>query len=246
MTFGGHIDYLWSEGANYASGTEINYMPDKSQSYDYHYYQYRRPNRTSLFHKDRLFNMKSCCGLQIPFTARTLPFGYRKYAFQRAQFVIWLRVVITIVVNWQIGTVSDRRLQTLERFTVTLIANGKRQLHHVTNCKFSLKPGFCLHCFYLRISSSLVLVLSVTIVLDCFHLLIFYFEKFSTKVCRKRHTKSLYWRIQGWGLGTWAPPLIQTKPKPTGLRENNIFRAGPPLFSGHFPKVRTGRPDQLI
>ena len=75
MTFGGHIDYLWSEGANYVRETEINYMPDKSWSYDYPYYQYIRPKRTNLFHKDRLFNMKSCCGLQIPFREGSLSFG---------------------------------------------------------------------------------------------------------------------------------------------------------------------------
>ena len=43
-----------------------------------------------------------------------------------------------------------------------------------------------------------MLVLSVTIVLDCFYLRIFYFEKFSTKVYRKRYNNSPYWRI-GFG-----------------------------------------------
>ena len=57
-------------------GTQINYMRQKSC--DSHYYQYTRPNRTNLFHKEKLFNMKSCGGLQIPFTVRTLPFGPRK------------------------------------------------------------------------------------------------------------------------------------------------------------------------
>ena len=33
--------------------------------------QYTRPNRTNLFQKERFFNIKSCCGLQIPFTAHT-------------------------------------------------------------------------------------------------------------------------------------------------------------------------------
>ena len=54
--------------------TDTNYMPDtgaRHKSCDYHYYKYTRPNRTNLFHKERLFHMKSCCGLQIPFTART-------------------------------------------------------------------------------------------------------------------------------------------------------------------------------
>ena len=49
--------------------------------------------------------MKSCCGLQIPFTALTLPFGQRKGAFyfQRGQFVIWPRVVIIIGVREFMG-----------------------------------------------------------------------------------------------------------------------------------------------
>ena len=67
-------------------------------SCDHHHYQYTRSNRTNLFHKERLLNMKSsCCGLQIPFTAQTLSFGPRKRAFQRGQFVIWPHVVIIII-----------------------------------------------------------------------------------------------------------------------------------------------------
>ena len=57
-------------------GTQIKYM--RRKSCDYHYHQYTRPNRTNLFHKGKLFNMKSCGGLQIPFTVRTMPFGPRK------------------------------------------------------------------------------------------------------------------------------------------------------------------------
>ena len=69
-----------SEGANDAT-RDTNKLYARQKSCDYHYYQYTRPNRTNLFHKERLFNMKSCCGLQIPFTARTSPFGPRKGAF---------------------------------------------------------------------------------------------------------------------------------------------------------------------
>ena len=80
-----------SEGANDVT-TETNKLYARQKSCDdYYYYQYTRPNRTNLFHKERLFNMKSCCGLQIPFTARTLPFAPRKGAFWRGQFVIWRR-----------------------------------------------------------------------------------------------------------------------------------------------------------
>ena len=54
----------------------------QQRSCDYHYYQYTRPNRANVFHKERLFNMKSCCGLQIPFTDCTLPFGPQKMRFR--------------------------------------------------------------------------------------------------------------------------------------------------------------------
>ena len=54
-------------------------------------------------------------------------------------------------------------------------------LYHVT--KFSPYFSFNVYCFYTKISSFMP-VLSKRIVLDCFYLLIFYFEKFSTDVCR--------------------------------------------------------------
>ena len=69
-----------SKGANDAT-RDTNKLYARQRSCDYHYYQYTRPNRTNVFHKERLFNMKSCCGLQIPFTDCTLPFGSRKKAF---------------------------------------------------------------------------------------------------------------------------------------------------------------------
>ena len=53
-------------------------------------------------------------------------------------------------------------------------------LYHVT--KFSPYFSFTVYCFYTKISSFMP-VLSKRIVLDCFYLLIFYFEKFSTDVC---------------------------------------------------------------
>ena len=40
-----------------------------------------KPNRTNLIHIERLFNKKSRSGLQIPFTASTLPFSQKKGAF---------------------------------------------------------------------------------------------------------------------------------------------------------------------
>ena len=43
--------------------------------------------------------------------------------------------------------------------------------------------AFTVYCFYTKITS-LMPVLSTRIVLDCFYLLIFYSEKFSTDVCR--------------------------------------------------------------
>ena len=43
--------------------------------------------------------------------------------------------------------------------------------------------SFTVYCFYTKITS-LMPVMSTRIVLDCFYLLIFYSEKFSTDVCR--------------------------------------------------------------
>ena len=54
-------------------------------------------------------------------------------------------------------------------------------LQHVT--KFSPYFSFTVYCFYTKIDSFMP-VLSLRIVLDCFYVLIFYFEKFSTHVCR--------------------------------------------------------------
>ena len=69
-----------SEGANDATrGTNKLYA--RQRSCDYHYYKYTRPNRTNVFHKEKLFDKKSCCGFQIPFTDCTSPFGPRKGAF---------------------------------------------------------------------------------------------------------------------------------------------------------------------
>ena len=66
-----------------------------------------------------------------------------------------------------------------ERLRFTFTANVN--LYHVT--KFSPYFSFTVYCFYTKISSFMP-VFSTRIVLDCFYLLIFYFEKFSTEVCR--------------------------------------------------------------
>ena len=54
-------------------------------------------------------------------------------------------------------------------------------LYHVT--KFSPYFSFTVYCFYTKIRS-FTPALSIRIALDCFYLLIFYSEKFSTDVCR--------------------------------------------------------------
>ena len=59
------------------------------------------------------------------------------------------------------------------RFTFT------PNLYHVT--KFSSYFPFTLYCFYTKISS-FMLDLTIGIVRDCFYMLIFYSEKFSTSV----------------------------------------------------------------
>ena len=67
-------------GARVHATRDTNKLYARQKSCDYHYYQYIRQNRTNLFHGGRMSNMKSSCGLQIPFTARTLPFGPRERA----------------------------------------------------------------------------------------------------------------------------------------------------------------------
>ena len=44
-----------SEGANDAM-RDTNNLYDEQKSFDYHYYQYTRPNRTNSLNKKKLFN----------------------------------------------------------------------------------------------------------------------------------------------------------------------------------------------
>ena len=76
---------------------------------------------------------------------------------------------------------AEVRTFTLERLRFTFAPNDKNvNLYHMT--KFSPYFPFTVYCFYTKISSFMP-VLSLRIVLDCFYLVIFYSEKFSTDVC---------------------------------------------------------------
>ena len=76
--------FLARSGANDATrGSNKLYSRQKSR--DYHYYQYTRPIRTNVFHKEDCLNMKSLCGLQIPFTAQ--PFSADKLGYLMTQIV---------------------------------------------------------------------------------------------------------------------------------------------------------------
>ena len=70
-----------SEGANDAT-RDTNKLYARQKLCDYHYYQYIRPTRTNLFHKGRMFNMKSSCGLQIPFTPALCRLARKKECFR--------------------------------------------------------------------------------------------------------------------------------------------------------------------
>ena len=66
-------------------------------------------------------------------------------------------------------------------FDSRLRQTANLNLYHVT--KFPpLFQSFTVYCFYRKISS-FITALSKKIVLDCFYLLIFHSEKFSTDVC---------------------------------------------------------------
>ena len=102
MTFVRHIVYLWPEQHHLRpsrarvqmtlQGAQKNYLPNKSHVIIIIINAQGQIIQIgeNVFQQERLFNMKSCCRQQIPFTAHTLPFR----AFQRGQFVIWPRVVI--------------------------------------------------------------------------------------------------------------------------------------------------------
>ena len=52
MTFGGHIV---ARVASFAPEL-TNKLYARQKSFDYHYYQHTRPNRTNSFHKKKSFN----------------------------------------------------------------------------------------------------------------------------------------------------------------------------------------------
>ena len=83
------------------------------------------------------------------------------------------------------GEVCPRLLRSVERlgfkFTFTFTPNSRREF--VPRDQVSPYFPFTLHCFYTKISSFMA-VLTIGIVRDCFYLLIFYSEKFSTWVWR--------------------------------------------------------------
>ena len=67
--------------------------------------------------------------------------------------------------------------QTLERLRVTFTVTANLNLYYMTTV--SLFLSFTVHILYWKICS-LMPFLSISVVLDSFYLLIFYFEKFST------------------------------------------------------------------
>ena len=69
--------------------------------------------------------------------------------------------------------------QLLERLRFTFTPNGRREFVP----RGQISPLFSVHCFYTKLSSSMP-VLTTGIVEDCFYLLIFYSEKFSSWVWR--------------------------------------------------------------
>ena len=80
-----------SEGANDAT-RDSNKLYAWQVMWLYHYYQYTRPNRTNLFHSERLLTWNHIAGCKCKFHWQ--PLGPRKGAFKREQFVIWPHVVI--------------------------------------------------------------------------------------------------------------------------------------------------------
>ena len=76
---------------------------------------------------------------------------------------------------------SRRSTRTIERLRFTFTPNGKREFVP----RDQVFPLFSVYCLLLLHKiSSFTPALSIRIALDCFYLLIFFSEKFSTDVCR--------------------------------------------------------------
>ena len=74
-------------------------------------------------------------------------------------------------------TNGGTRCTVIERINITLTPNGEREFVP----REQVTPLLVVYCaLFLHINISFVLLLSLSIVLSCFYLLIFYFEKFST------------------------------------------------------------------
>ena len=72
--------------------------------------------------------------------------------------------------------------------SMTFTSNGK--LEFVPRDQVPLYLSFTVHYFYTKICSSTQFLIDKNF-LSCFYLLIFYFEKFSTSICRLPYTWSL-------------------------------------------------------
>ena len=85
MTFGGHIVYVWPSWAQrMLQGTQIK-LYSRQKSCDYHCsYTQGQIVQIYFIRKDGL-NIKSLCGLQIPFTAQ--PFSADKLGYFMTQTV---------------------------------------------------------------------------------------------------------------------------------------------------------------
>ena len=79
--------------------------------------------------------------------------------------------------NWRITKGGGERLHM--RLSITFTSNGKRgNVYHVT--KFPLYLSFTVHISTPKLVVSRNFFIHIRIVLSCFYLLIFCFEKFST------------------------------------------------------------------
>ena len=72
---------------------------------------------------------------------------------------------------------AGTRCTVIERINITLTPNGEREFVP----REQVTPLLVVYStLFLHINISFAILLSLTIVLSCFYLLIFYFEKFST------------------------------------------------------------------
>ena len=131
---------------------------------------------------------------------------------------------------------SRRSTRTIERLRFTFTPNGKREFVP----RDQVFPLFSVYCLLLLHKiSSFTPALSIRIALDCFYLLIFYSEKFSTDVCRLPYAVNVNLNLSIFAIST---PIV--KGASWNLRDLTSHRQG--VFDKKRKKLNSNCARQIL